>query len=210
MTRQEVAGLVDGLRERAPRVVDDCFENNKVNMGDIQRVLQLLLMERVSIRDLESILEVISDLAPRLRDNNGVIDHDSLAEFVRIQLKRAICTTIMSGENTLRVIMLEPRLEDLLIAGLRRSSTKKTIELAEDTRQSIISVILTELEKLVMAGHPPVLLTDPSIRRHMRIMLERSLPAVTVISTVEVPTDILLSGEGVVLTPAQLSQAAQA
>jgi flagellar biosynthesis protein FlhA len=208
LTRQEVTNLIETLRERAPRIVEDVLDKEKVSMGDIQRVLQLLLKERVSVRDLESILEVMGDLSPRLRDQQNVLEHEALAELVRMDLGRAICASVVDDDGALHVITLEPRLEDFLIAGVRRSKTGRSIEIAEDNRYQIMEEMITKLNELVIQGKAPVLLCDPSIRRHLRKMLERNLPSVTVLSTVEVPSDINLTSDGIVLLPDQIQNVA--
>jgi len=208
LTRQEVTNLIDNLRTRAPRIVEDVLDKEKVSMGDIQRVLQLLLRERVSVRDLESILEVMGDLGPRLRDGQNSLDHESLTELVRMNLGRAISSGVTGADGALHVVMLEPRLEDFLINGLRRSKSGKTIEISEESRRSVLEAVSAKIEELITLGHAPVLLCDPSIRRHMRIMLERTMPSVTVLSTVEIPSDINLTGDGIVMMPEKIQNVA--
>ncbi|MGE4159514.1 MAG: flagellar biosynthesis protein FlhA [Planctomycetota bacterium] len=201
LTRQETANLIKNLEARSPKVVEDCLKNNLVTMGDVQRVLQCLLKERVSIRDLETILETITDYAPRLRGEKGPLDLETLAEYVRVNLGRAICHSVRGSDGSIHVVLLEPRLEDHLIKGLRRNNGGHNIELPEEARQAVAQAIARQIEKMMSKGHPPVLVVDPSIRRHVRKLMDRSVPSLTVLSTLELPSDIELSGEGAVMMP---------
>jgi flagellar biosynthesis protein FlhA len=208
VTRQSVANLVENLRQTAPRVVEDTIDAKFITMGDVQRVLQLLLRERVSVRDLETILEVMGDNAPKLKGADNSLDLEILTEYVRVPLGRPITHGYLADDGILHVVMLEPQLEDYLLAGLKRSVTRKTIEIHEPARSQIFTAILDDIEKCVVLGYAPVLLVAPSIRRQIFDLLVRRLPSIVVLSTVEIPSDIELKSESVVKIPAQLLQRA--
>lgn len=174
---------------------------SQVTMGDIQRVLQCLLRERVSVRDLEGILETITDYAPRLKGDKGPLDPEILAEYVRVNLGRAICHSVRGADGALHVVLLEPRLEDYLIKGLRRNNGGHNIEMPEDIRMAVVQAITRQVEKLMTKGHSAVLVVDPSIRRHVRRLMDRVIPSLTVLSSIEVSSDFEISSEGIVMLP---------
>jgi flagellar biosynthesis protein FlhA len=156
LSREEVNHLLDNVKQVAPKVVEDALANLKP--ADIQKVLHNLLSERVSVRDMGRILEVLSDYGARTKDP------EVLTEFVRAGLARNICEALRESDGKLHVVALSPELEELIQAGIERSEGGSYLRLAPDAITAISRSISGELEKLIGAGHNPVILCGPQIR----------------------------------------------
>lgn len=194
MTRQEVNRLLDHLRERAAKLVEEVVPD-VIKPGEIQRVLQALLRERVPIRDLESILESISDIAPRTKDT------EILTEYARNALARSLCHLAKGDDGKIHCITFDPSLEELIGKHLERSDRGTVLTLPPVLQTKIVQGICEKIEQASSAlkGRTPVVLTPPQIRPWVRKMLEVQLPMVSVMSYNEVVRGFEVESHGVVV-----------
>ncbi len=177
--RQETQNLVEVLRSQAPAVVDELVPN-LLPLGGVQKVLQNLLREQVSVRDLRTILETLADHAPRTQDP------EILTEYVRAALGRSISTQYVDGEGRLRVIVLDHRLEDTLAEAVTRTDRGSFLSLEPRTAQQVLRCLGEAAEEVSRTHRTPVVLTPPAIRLPLRKLTERALPGLVVLSHDEV------------------------
>ena len=177
--RQEVQTIVDQVKGRNPAVVEELIPN-QLTLGGVQKVLQRLLRERVSIRDMVSVLEALADHAPQTKDI------DTLVERVREALGRAITQQYRDPKGTLAVISLEPALEQELIQAVKPGDSGGRLVLAADTSRLVLEKVSEAVHRSLSATAQPVLLCSPYLRPYLRGFLERALPHVAVLSYAEV------------------------
>ncbi|WP_448374454.1 flagellar biosynthesis protein FlhA [Fervidobacterium sp.] len=182
--------LVDGVRNKFDRLVDDVF--NVVKPTVVKRVLQELLREGVSIRNLPYIFELILDNADKARDM------ESLVEYVRRGLKRQISGKLLSQDKQIHAIALDSDLERVLTESISESDEGRYLSVNPQIMREIIEKISKELEQLMRKGFIPILVVSGAIRPYLAKMVLRFIPGVTVIAFEEVPEDVNLSIEGVV------------
>jgi flagellar biosynthesis protein FlhA len=193
LTRQEVNRLLDNLRERSPKLVEELVPN-VVKQGDIQVVLQHLLRERVPIRDLETILEAMGDWAPRTKDP------DILTEYVRHALARTICHMHRNDAGRVHCLTFDPELEEMIAGGVQTADGRSALTLPPAAQRKIV----TSASKAVQAALPacgggtPVILCAPSIRVWVRRMIESTLDNVAVLSYNEVVRDVEIESRGII------------
>lgn len=189
LTRQDVQSLLDNLRETSKAVVDEVTPNI-LTLGEVQAVLRALLQERVSIRNLEQVLEVLADFGPRTKDI------ELLTEYARQALGRTICTAYTDENNILHVITLSPELEREIADAVRQIETGEYVPLDPAKVEAIGRATVNAAQPLVVAGYEPVVLTSAQTRRYFRRIVERHLPKVVVISYNEVDPQLELESEG--------------
>jgi flagellar biosynthesis protein FlhA len=189
LTRQDVQSLIDHLRETSSQVVDELIPN-VLTLGEVQKVLQRLLQERVSIRNLEVILEVLADFGTRTKDT------EILAEYVRHALARHICAEYADEEGVLHVVTLAPPLEREILEAVRQAEGGEYVPIEPARQNEIIQNTAAAVETLVMAGQDAIVLTSAQVRRYFRRIIERQLPRVVVLSFNEVDPAVELAAEG--------------
>jgi flagellar biosynthesis protein FlhA len=178
--RQEAQALVNKVRETHPAVVEGLVPA-LLPLGTVHRVLQRLLAEGVSIRDLPIVLEVLADLAPMTKEPS------ILAEHVRAALPDAVCRPHVGADNTLRVLMLSPDFERVLT---ERLGAVEGDEGGGDLAQPLVDGIARAMQTATPGDGRPVLLVPATLRRHVRRLTERALPHLVVLSYVELPPDV--------------------
>ena len=166
--------------------------------GEIQKVLQNLLRERVSVRDLETILEALGDTGGRTKDA-GV-----LTEFVRHALGRSICLAVQE-KGRIHCVTLDPKLEEVLVQAVEHTEGGTFLTLSPRTVQKVVSAIAAEVEKLAVAGHPSVVLCSPQIRPQVKKLTDHAGHQFTVLSYSEIVPDIRVDVLGVASLPAEAS-----
>jgi len=172
-----------GLEELVP---------NLLPVGGVQKVLQNLVRERVSVRDLLSILEALADYAPLSKDP------EVLTEYTRQRLARTICKAYLNEQGVLAVISLDSRVETLLLDAVKRREPGAPLALDPRTAQHLLERLASTLEQVLTSGGQPVLLCSPALRWPLRRFLERFLPQLAVISHHEVEADIQIQATAVV------------
>ncbi len=183
--RQEIQALLDNLSKTSPKAVEDLVPGT-LNLGSVQKVLQNLVRENVSIRDLLSIVEALADVG------GAVKDPDQLTEFVRERLSRTIVKPYLDKDGVLPIITLDNSVDRALQESLRKSDHGAYLAMEPMAAQVLIKNINEALENSVVADGQPVLLTTPVIRPHVAQLLQRFIPTLPVISQAEIPADIRL------------------
>lgn len=188
--RQDVQTLVDSVKASNPVVVEELIPNI-LTLGDIQKVLAGLLRERVSIRDLVTILETLADY--------GIINKDTelLTEYVRHALSRSITQQYVNG-NTLVCITLDLQLENKIHQSVQRSEQGSYVILEPKEMQKFIDSLKVELNKLMNMGYALVLLVNPAVRPYVRKLTERIAPNLNVLSYAEIDSKIEVQAIGTV------------
>ncbi|WZO98364.1 flagellar biosynthesis protein FlhA [Isosphaeraceae bacterium EP7] len=182
MTREQVGRLLDRVRSTSPALVDEVVPG-LMRAGEVQRVLQNLLRERVSIRDLETILESLAMQAGRTHDT------DALTEHVRQSLGRRIAQQHLGADGHLRVVTLGRAIDARLAASAQQPDSGPTTALGADFCRQVIRVVAQAVQPLVEAGHPPVVLTSPEARPVLKDLTRADLPRLVVLSYREIPRD---------------------
>jgi flagellar biosynthesis protein FlhA len=191
LTRQETRQLLDRLKETNAAVVEEIVPD-VLTVGEIQRVLQALLHEGVSIRDLGAIVEGAGDKARVTRD--PVL----LAEYARQALGRAICGPHLDGEHRLRAISLDPRIEQEVAESITATADGEFLAMDPSRAQALVGALAGQLENAIARGSRPVLICSARIRRHLRRLCEQSLPQLPVCSYNEIVPGIRVETIGVV------------
>jgi flagellar biosynthesis protein FlhA len=189
LSREDVQTLVNHLKENAPTVVEELLPN-LLSYGELQKVLHNLLRERVSIRNLETILEVLCDYAPRTRDT------DVLTEYVRHALAREISATYADEANTLSVVTLAPELEQEILDAVNQAESGEYLPVAPDRADVLCEETARALQPLLQAGQDPVVLTSAPVRRFYRRIVERRIPKAVVLSYNEIDPAVQLESAG--------------
>jgi flagellar biosynthesis protein FlhA len=190
LRRSDVVQLIEGVRARQPGLVEELVPQ-VMTVSDIQRVLQNLLSEEVSIRNVDLICEALVDLGRHVKDAA------ELTELVRQRLSHSICHGLRGTHDQLSVLSLNPRVEAQLADGLRRSDATG---LAIDPRvaEQLMRKLVPLADSMARESLAPVLLVGPEIRRHLKTLTRRSVPKLAVVSVNEVPSTIDLRSFGVV------------
>ena len=176
LTRQDVQSLLDNVKKEAPAVVDELVPT-LLSIGEIQRVLQNLLKEKVSIRDMIPILESLANWARTTKDP------DMLSEYARQSIARSICQPYITPQGVLPVITLKPDLERIISDSLIRTDQGVSMSLDPMLVQKIVQMVVREVEKSMNNGiSQPILICSSKIRLVLRRLTERSIPNLTIIS----------------------------
>jgi flagellar biosynthesis protein FlhA len=191
LTRDATKHLIDELKKTSPAVVDELIPG-QLKLAEVQQILQMLLREEVSIRQLGPILETLGDYAARTKDPVF------LAEAVRSRLARTICSRYRDAQNRMHVVTLDPALEDRIRAGFEHNERGLFIRMSPQAIDATCKVIAAEVEKLTVKGHPPVLLVSPQIRPALRQMISAQLKQVAILSYNEVTRDTQIETLGLV------------
>ncbi|MBO6179668.1 MAG: flagellar biosynthesis protein FlhA [Selenomonadaceae bacterium] len=188
--RQETQNLIDNLKQSNEALVNDVVPE-LMSIGEIQKVLANLLRERISIRDMATILEVLSDYARATKDT------EILTEYVRHAMARQITQQYVQG-NTLSCVTLDPALENRIAGGVQRTDHGSYVNLDPDSMQRLVTALNTELTKLTNMGYQPIVLTSPAVRLYFRKLVERSVPGIIVLSHAEIDQTVEIQILGVV------------
>ncbi len=191
LTRQETKKLLDALKEQNAAVVEEVVPD-KLGVGEVQRVLQHLLRETVSIRDLGTILEAIGDRA------GSTHDPAILAEYARQALARAITLGYLDATKSLQAISLDPNLEQEIAESVTQTRDGEYLAMDPSRAQTVVRLLTGEVEQATGMGVRPVLLCSGRIRRHLRRLIEQALPQLPVVSYNEILPGIRVESTGVV------------
>ena len=186
--RQDVQTLIDSVKQDHPAVVSELVPA-MLSVGDIQKVLVCLLKERVSVRDLVSIMETLADTATFTKDP------EVLAEYVRRTLSRNISRQYIQN-NTLTCITLDPQTENQIVSGVQHSDRGSFVNLDPGSMQQFINSLSSEIQKLTATGFHPVLLTSPASRLYVRKLTERIAPNLVILSFAELENQIEVQSVG--------------
>jgi flagellar biosynthesis protein FlhA len=177
--KQDVQKLLDNLSKTHPKVVEDLIPG-LLNLGAVQKVLQNLLRERVCIRDLQTILEALSDYA------NVTKDTDILTEYVRQALARGITRQLQNPDGSVSVILIDPRVERLIVEAVQTTPQGSYLALDPAATEKVVEGIRRSFEEGMQKGYQPVLLCSPAIRRFVKKLTERVSGSIMVVSHGEI------------------------
>ncbi len=183
--RQEVQNLLDTLAQRAPKAVEDLIPNI-LSLGVVQKVLQNLVKEGVSIRDMLTIVETLADYGQQTKDPV------QLTEYVRQHMARNIVSPYLAKDNTLPIILLDQEIESLFQENIKQTDTGAFLTMDPHLAHQIIQKIIKTLETAIVKDGQPVLLVSPPLRPHLAQICVRFIPNLPVISQAEIPPEIQL------------------
>lgn len=189
--RQEVKLIVDNTREKYSAVVDELIPD-LLTIGELQKVLQNLLREKVPIKDMVTIMESLAD------NSRNTKDIELLTEYVRFSLARTICNQIINEDRVVTVVTLHPQLEELVASNIQKSIQGTFPTIDPDTTTRIFNNIRDTIESVYFYNNQPVILVSPNIRCVFRKLIEMAFPHIMVISLNEIPNDVEIRTEGVV------------
>jgi flagellar biosynthesis protein FlhA len=191
LTRQETRNLLDQLKEVNAAVVDEVVPD-VLSLGEIQRVLQALLREGVSVRDLGAIVEAVGDKARLTRDPA------MLGEYARQALGRTIVAPYLDMEGTLRAIALDPGLEQEIAESLVQTADGEFLAMDPQRAATLVDACAEQVEHALGRGGRPVLLCSARVRRHLRRLCEQRLPQLAVCSYNEIAQGVAVETTGVI------------
>ncbi len=177
--KQDVQKLVDNLAKTQPKVVEDLIPGT-LSLGVVQKVLQNLLRERVSVRDLQTILEALSDTAGATKDP------EVLTEFVRQAMSRSITKQLQNPDGSISVMVMDPHVERMIIESVQTTPQGSYLSLDPASNDKITESIKRNFEEGIVKGYQPVLLCSPAIRRFVKKLTERISNSIMVVSHGEV------------------------
>jgi len=197
--RQEVQKILDNIKKDYPAVVDDMLSNKKISLTIIQRVLQNLLRERVSIRNIITIFETLANYS------DYTSDPGSLTEYVRTALSRQICKEYLDKNNIMSVITVDPEIESVVRSSIYDDPVEgKVIGLDSSAHREIMNSLLTAYNTARTNGFVPVYLVTPHIRSVLFTLMEREVPDAVVLSYNEISQNVTVKS----LTSAMLAEIA--
>ena len=189
--RQEVKLIIDNIKEKYSAVVEELIPD-LMTIGEIQKILQNLLREKVPIKDIVTILESLADNSRNTRDL------ELLTEYVRFALARTICNQIVDENKTINVITLSPNIEEIISSNIQKSVQGSFPTVDPETTTKILTSIRNTVDSVYFYNNQPVILVSPNIRSVFRKLIEMVFPHIMVISLNEVPNDVQINSEGVV------------
>jgi len=190
LTRQETQKLIDNIAPTHQKVIEE-ISQNQVNVGVVQKVLQNLLREQVSIRDLITILEAVADASSSTKDP------DMITEYVRQKMARSILKPYLV-DGILNIHILEKTLEERLLGSIQPTDQGQVLALDLGFSQKLIERIGNEAKKAMLQNYQPVILVHPLLRGRLRRFLDRYIQGITVISHNEIPPQIRIQSVGVI------------
>ena len=191
LTRQDTQNLINNLKENNPTLVEELVPK-LMSVGEIQKVLQNLLEEGISIRDLLTIFESLADHAASTHDP------DILTEYARQSLKRAISNKYFSGNDTTNVVTLDPTVEQEIMGAVKQTEQGAYLTLAPDRIQKIVDSVKQEVEKLENMGKMPIIITSPIVRIYFKKLINDYVKDLTVVSYNEIESNVELQSVGMV------------
>ena len=189
--RQETQDLLDNLSKRAPKAVEDLVPN-MLSLGVVQKVLQNLVRENVSIRDLLTIVEALADYGPSIQDPN------QLTEYVRSHMSRTIIKPYLASDGSLPIMTFGPNVDAKLNDAVRSSENGGFLALDPGSAQQLIQSVNATAEGVLETDGQPVLLCAPQLRSHLAQLMVRFLPTIPVISQAEIPASVRIMSAGTV------------
>jgi flagellar biosynthesis protein FlhA len=194
LSRQDVQGLLDHLKQTHPTVVNELIPN-QLTVGHVQRILQNLLAEGISIRNLAGILEKVSDHVGCTKNP------DELSEYARRALGAQITRPLQTETGALRAITLDPRLEQQIAQGLRQSPAETSLAIEPTVARHLVESLSRQVQQMLSLGQPPVVLCAPQLRLAFRRFLESTFAELNVLSYAEIPPRVQIHNSGTIAWP---------
>ncbi len=194
LSRQDVQVLLDNLKQTHPTVVNELIPA-QLTVGQVQRILQNLLAEGISIRNLSGILEKVSDYTSITKNP------DELSEYARRALGYQLVKPYQTENGVVRAITLDPKLEQQIAQNVRQSPTEVSLLLDPKLARHIMEFLSRHVQQLLSAGHPPVVLCAPQIRLAFRRFFESTFAELAVLSYPEIPPRVEVKNAAVLPCP---------
>ena len=191
LTRQDVQNLINNIQEHNAALVEELVPK-LLGLGEVQKVLQNLLREGISVRDLLTIMETLADYAMATRDT------DILTEYVRQSLKRAISNKYFPPHETTNVVTLDPKVEQEIMGSVKQTDNGAFLNLDPGRSRAIIDSVGKEVQKLEDLGKNPIVITSPIVRMYFKRLTEDYFRELVVVSYNEVETNVELQSVGMV------------
>ncbi len=191
LTRQDVHNLIENVKEANDTLVSELVPK-LLNVGEIQKVLQNLLAEGISIRDLVTIFETLADYAPTTHDT------DVLTEYVRQSLKRAISNQYFNNNETTSVVTLDPNVEQVIMDSVKQTEQGAYLALDPDYTNRLMTSLREETDKLEELGRTPIIITSPIVRMYLKKLTQEQFRNLHVLSYNEIDSDVELQSVGMV------------
>ncbi len=191
LTRQDVQNLINNVQEANPALIAELVPK-LLGVGEIQKVLQNLLKEGISIRDLITVFETLADYASTTRDT------DVLTEYARQSLKRAISNKYFPSSETTSVVTLDPKIEQEIMGAVKQTEQGAYLALDPDKTQTIIHSVEEEIQKLENTGRNPIVITSPIVRMYFKKLTQDYFKDLIVISYNEIESNVELQSIGMV------------
>jgi flagellar biosynthesis protein FlhA len=191
LTRQDVQNLIDNVKDANATLITELVPK-LLNVGEIQKVLQNLLGEGISIRDLVTIFETLADYAPTSRDP------DILTEYVRQSLKRAISNKYFSGNETTSVVTLDPAVEQEIMNSVKQTEQGSYLALDPEYSNKVMESLKQEVGKLEEIGRNPIIITSPIVRMYFKKLTGEQFKNLSVLSYNEIESNVELQSVGMV------------
>ena len=191
LTREDVQNLINNIRDNNATLIEELVPK-LLGVGDIQKVLQNLLREGISIRDLITIFETLADYAATTRDT------DVLTEYARQSLKRAISNKYFTSNETTRVVTLDPQIEKEIMGSVKQTEQGAYLTLDPNVTQQILNATEGMIQRLEESGCNPIIITSPIVRMYYKKMTQDYFTDLIVISYNEIDSDVELQSIGMV------------
>jgi flagellar biosynthesis protein FlhA len=191
VSRQDIQHLLDTLKEDQPALVDGVIPD-LVSLPVLHKIIQLLLSERVPVRDLATVMETVSDYATTTKDP------EVLAEYCRIALRRQISDMLKNDEGKIYCFTLSPQVEQLLTDSVQNTKQGIMLVLPPEITERLVKETATQVDNLATGGHHPICLCSPNVRLAFRRLMESGLPNLIVISYNEIHRDVDVMSSGMV------------
>jgi flagellar biosynthesis protein FlhA len=191
LSRTATESVLARVRQSNPALVEECIPV-VLTLGDVQKVLQNLLREKVSIRHIEAILETLADAGRATKDIAR------LTEAVRQRLAASICQSLTASSGTLHVLTLDPVLESRFLESMQAAGATQPPAIEPRLLEKFLQQLIQQADRMMKSNLLPVLLCSPDLRRHVRMLAERGLPHLRVLSMAEVPRGLELKAFGTV------------
>lgn len=191
LTKQDVQNLINNVKENNPVLIDELVPK-LLGIGEVQKVLQNLLREGISIRDLLTILESLADHAATTRDT------DVLTEYARQSLKRAISSKYFPANEVTSVVALDPKVEQEIMASVKQTEQGAYLTLDPEKTKVVMASVETEIAKLENLGKSAIIITSPIVRMYFKKLTEDYFKDLIVVSYNEVESNIELQSVGMV------------
>ena len=191
LTRQDVQNLISNVKESNPTLIEELVPK-LLGVGEIQKVLQNLLKEGISIRDLLTIFETLADHAVVTRDT------DVLTEYARQSLKRAISNRFFAPNETTTVVTLDPSIEQQIMGAVKQTEQGSYIALDPEVNQKILKSTEAEIKKMEDMGKIPIIVTSPIVRMYYKKLTQDYYKDLIVVSYNEIESNIELQSVGMV------------
>lgn len=191
LTRQDVQNLIDNVKDENTTLISELVPK-LLSVGEIQKVLQNLLAEGISIRDLITIFETLADYAPTTHDT------DILTEYVRQNLKRAISNQYFNNNEPTSVVTLDPSAEQEIMDSVKQTEQGSYLALDPDYTQKLMASLKEEVEKLEELGKTPILITSPIVRMYLKKLTTEQFKNLHILSYNEIDSEVELQSVGMV------------